>query len=512
MTPNAPRRILLTNIRLDTRTGTEIVIQETAMGLMDRGHTVAVYVTSPLGELARALVSAGVIVTNRIEVLKDFAPDVIHANHNVPYLVVRALFPKCPALWFCHDAHAWHDAPAYLPATALYVANSAITRARLLSTPGIPESRIVDLPNATNIDPPEGSPPETLGKVLIVAKYGARHIKPVTAACAALGMTVQNVGGAAGLVASDLAERMQDADLVVATGKAAMEAIALNRPVLCADERGLAGLVTPDVAPAWLARNFGGSLLRHPTDKSAVMSEIGLYDPQAFTQARTAILPKISMQRYLDDIEALHLRALSHRVRPDALSMATALENTLPNYMPGGHYPFKAYDLKKKADARADKLAAELSALKVASFRFGKSPEFNTLKFAAGDAGPALLGEGWTADATTHDTGTITLPASTGWSAGRGFKIEAVIDFPETAEITPATPFPITLRINGQACPIRTAKEYEGKLKGYIYFWAEHPAPPAAHTQTLIDIALTAPPAGRPSFRITGMTLLRPVP
>ena len=444
--PKNARRILITNVRLDKRSGTEIVTKETAIGLADRGHTVAVYSSSSLGEIAKELIVAGVIVTNRIESLMDFDPDLIHANHTTPFLVARTAFPECPALWFCHDATAWHDNPIDLPGTALYVSYSPATRARLLSSPGITDARIATLLNATDVAPSAGAPPDAIRKVLIVAKYRAKYVKLVVAACKELGLAYEVVGGAVGRTVNDLGDRMRAVDMVVASGKVTMEAIALNRPVLCMDERGLAGLTTPDVSSSWAARNFGGTILRRRIEVDAMIAEIALYDADEFSRMRAAILPLVSMERYLDELEQLHDRTVKHQAKRCDVSLAKALESALPNYKPGGFYPFQAYELKNKAEARADAFATELSSLKMSSFHFGTGPDFTKLSFAKGQAGAALLEGDWDLNANSEERGAIRIPARAGWAKGRGCKIEGVLDLPEQspAPTDKNTPFKLS--------------------------------------------------------------------
>jgi hypothetical protein len=502
MTDRPNRRILMTNIRLDGRSGTEIVVKETAIGLTQRGHRVAVYAPSKLGSLAQELIGAGVIVTSQIETLQGFAPDLLQGNHTAPFLTARSLFPTCPALWFCHDAISWHDDPPVLPDTAVYVATSPATQARLLSAPGIPENRVVILGNATEVQPVAGPAPETIRNVLIVAKYNTTFAKTVLAACKEMGLKAEIVGGGTGQVVSDLAERMGKSDLVVTSGKAAMEALVLNRPVLCADERGMAGLITQDVAPVWLARNLGGMILHHKVRKGAVIAEIALYDPADFARMRAEILPRLSLERYLDDLESLHARALAQKRKHDRVALARSLEQSLPSYRSGGHYPWQTYELEARIAAQA----RELAAVRAEHFDFGPEPPFARLEFGAGKAGSALLEKGWGPEAKTQDRGVIRIPAPTGWARGRRFKIEGELSLPETENPAPEQPLALRVRVNGTPCALNTAPEHVGRRKGYLYFWFDHGLAADQSGDALIEIA----PQGQgssASFRITGLTL-----
>jgi hypothetical protein len=49
-------RVLITNLTLASRTGTETYVRDLALGLLERGHTPIVYTTDP-GDIAREIVA-----------------------------------------------------------------------------------------------------------------------------------------------------------------------------------------------------------------------------------------------------------------------------------------------------------------------------------------------------------------------------------------------------------------------------------------------------------------------
>ena len=76
-------RLLFTNVQLDHRTGTEIVVRDLAIGMRQRGHEVAVYTPHP-GAIAGELIERGVPVVDRIENV-PFAPDwMLDVHQEVP--------------------------------------------------------------------------------------------------------------------------------------------------------------------------------------------------------------------------------------------------------------------------------------------------------------------------------------------------------------------------------------------------------------------------------------------
>ena len=94
-------RILLTNVSLKGRSGTEVVTIEMASGLVRRGHDVVVF-SPELGSSADYLRQAGIRVTDRLDEL-EFDPDVIHANHTIGVVYGLIRFPRVPAVFVCHD-------------------------------------------------------------------------------------------------------------------------------------------------------------------------------------------------------------------------------------------------------------------------------------------------------------------------------------------------------------------------------------------------------------------------
>src|SRR5262245_44214102 len=113
-------RILLTNIWLLSRSGTEVVIRDFALALARRGHQPIVYAPQS-GEPATELRARGISVVDSLEHIKE-APDIIHGQHNVPTVEALATFPQVPAVWICHDFDSWHDEPPHFPQIRRYIA------------------------------------------------------------------------------------------------------------------------------------------------------------------------------------------------------------------------------------------------------------------------------------------------------------------------------------------------------------------------------------------------------
>src|SRR2546423_5244678 len=105
-------RILITNIVLSGRSGTETYVRDLALELLRRQHEVAVF-TPRLGPIAEELIAAGIEVAARLDNLR-LRPDIIHGHHNLQTALAMLHFPDIPAIFVCHDSKAWHDSPPLL--------------------------------------------------------------------------------------------------------------------------------------------------------------------------------------------------------------------------------------------------------------------------------------------------------------------------------------------------------------------------------------------------------------
>src|SRR5436190_15954581 len=92
---SAPLRVLLTNLSLSSRSGTECYVRDVVLGLRRLGHVPMVY--SPLcGEPAQELREQGVEVVEQLQDLAA-APDLIHGHHHPELMTALLQFPGVPA-------------------------------------------------------------------------------------------------------------------------------------------------------------------------------------------------------------------------------------------------------------------------------------------------------------------------------------------------------------------------------------------------------------------------------
>lgn len=273
-------RVLLTCISLHSRSGAELWVLDAARALRRRGHEPAAYsrVVGPLAEEFRA---EGLLVVDDLDAL-PWVPDVIHGQHVNETMTAVLRFPASPAVAFCHDARAWHDAMPDIPGIARYVAVDVPTRSRLIDERGIDPTRVRVVQNFVDLDrfqPRSALPERPLRALLLSNQVKADvHVPAVRVACERQGIELDIAGLGVGAPEGAPERRLPLYDVVFAKARAAMEAMAVGAAVILCDAEGVGPLVTManfcDLRPL----NFGFRTLQEPLSAEAVERRLRCYD------------------------------------------------------------------------------------------------------------------------------------------------------------------------------------------------------------------------------------------
>ncbi|MBA3241179.1 MAG: glycosyltransferase, partial [Acidobacteria bacterium] len=224
-------KVLITNIKLEARTGTELYVRDLALGLLERGHRPVVY--SPrLGGLAEEIRRATVPVVDDLSKL-SVPPDIIHGQHANETLTALLHFPRVPAVFFCHDWYFPEDYPPPFPRILRHVAVDQTCRDRLVFERGVPEERVrllyqfVDLERFT----PRPTPlPERARRAVVLCNYTqeSEHLAAAREACARAGLALDVYGQRMGRPCAEPEKLFREYDIVFAKGRAALEALAVG--------------------------------------------------------------------------------------------------------------------------------------------------------------------------------------------------------------------------------------------------------------------------------------------
>lgn len=305
--------ILLVTIMLNVRTGTEVVCCETARGLRKRGHHVTIYCHQD-GPTADQMRAEGFQVATDIASVAH-PPDVIQANQTLPLLDAIGRFPTTPAISICHDATAWFNEPIDMPAIRRQAAVDFACRDRVAGRFPHLAREIALLHNAVDLDAfrPRAPLPAKPKRALALAKFPT-YVDAVREACAQRGVELSLLGPAGGPLVDDLPNHLRDYDLVFASARSALEALAVGCAVIVIDGRGFAGLVTRDNVPDWQQNNFGARLLSTPASAELIGAAIDRYDSADAQQVSGFIRESASLAQYLDRLEGLYGQVIAESV------------------------------------------------------------------------------------------------------------------------------------------------------------------------------------------------------
>ena len=343
-----PLKILITNIWLEGRGGTESVVRDLATGFLRRGHRPIVY--SPhLGAAAQELYARGVAVISDLSQMAE-APDVIHGHHFIQTGEAILHFPDVPVVSMAHAWPLWQERPPRFPQVYRYLAVDEAVRDRLVQVERIDPARVEILFNAVDLTriPPRPSPLAKRPRTALAFTKNRAQIPILQAACARLGVKLDLLGLGAGRVVAEPEEELVRHDLVFATARMALEAICAGCAVVVCDARGLAGMVTPESLPRLRDLNFGLRSLTGRVTVEAVAAEIARYDPAEAELVSEQVRKSANLEGMLDRLETLYREAIAAAAiePPDAaerrMAMLAFLTETLPRLRADGRWPWMA--------------------------------------------------------------------------------------------------------------------------------------------------------------------------
>jgi len=306
-------KVLLTNICLNGRSGTEVVTRNIALALARQGHYPVVFTLQDGGSITRELRQASVPVITDLGMLRE-PVDVVHGHHHPTTAIAAVRFPEVPVIFVCHDFAAWHDVPPRLANIGHYVAVDSAIKDRLTQQEGIEPDLVRVILNAVDTERfrPGDSLPSRPYRALLFAKDRV-SVSEIGSACEQVGLSLDVVGPAVGDVNAMPERLMPQYDIIFASAMTALEALACGRAVVVCDGRGLAGMVTPANFQAWRAKNFGRRTLTRPLTKKSLIEEIEKYDPQGATDVMHRVRKEADVKQQVDAYLACYWEAIDRQ-------------------------------------------------------------------------------------------------------------------------------------------------------------------------------------------------------
>ncbi|MBX9591991.1 MAG: glycosyltransferase [Hyphomonadaceae bacterium] len=355
---NARLRVLITNVWLAARAGTETVVRDLALGLMARRHRPVVY-ASTVGGTAEELRERGIPVVDDIRLIGE-RPDVIHGHHVVQTAEAIIRFPDVPVVNVCHAWAHWVEAPVNFPQVQYHVAVDEACRERVVHSGLAAPERIVLIPNAVDLSRipprPHALPPRPR-RALAFTKTSSQ-LAVLRTVCEQRGIQLDTLGAGVGRLVARPESEIVNYDLVFATARSALEAICAGSAVIVCDGRGLAGLVTRRNFRQLRELNFGLRALARPVTPALVEEEIARYDPADAAEASALARNEASLDHALDQLIALYRSAIA-RAEAQAWSAeahAAAVAAFLHDYLPR-----RPGDLRWPADGERQHLLGQLA-------------------------------------------------------------------------------------------------------------------------------------------------------
>lgn len=253
-------KVLITNLMLEGRTGTELFVQDLARGLLKTGHRPVLY--SPrLGKLAEEIRKQTIPVVDELSQLAT-PPDIIHGQHVNETLTALLHFGRAPALYFCHDWYFADDYPPRFPRILRYVAVDDQCYDKLVCEYGVPEEKAQILSQFVDLErfvPRSTTLPNVPHRAAVLCNHTKEndHLKAAREACARRGLTLDVYGAGVGRICEQPEVVLRDYDIVFAKGRAALEAAAAGAAVVVYWWRRLGPMVRASDFEQLRANGFG---------------------------------------------------------------------------------------------------------------------------------------------------------------------------------------------------------------------------------------------------------------
>ncbi len=345
-------RILITNGRLDNRGGAEWFVQDLARGLERLGHQTLAYTSDP-GYRPRLVDNDLMPVATDLEHL-PYRPDIIHAQHHLDAMTALTALPGVPAIYHCHGA-VWRESPPRHPRIYHYVAVSVTQRHRMMTEANLAADDLTVVLNSVDLDRfrTVRTPPPRPRRALFFNKRhreGSETREAVREAAERHGLDFEIAGwpfdGSAPIAPETV---LPQYDLVFASGRSAIEALACGCAVVVLGRTSCGELVRPDTYDRYRQVNFAIAVNSPPPSADAVAAEIDRYSPDGCREVTARLRTEADIRLSVDTLLRLYRDVVDRHQRavPDPRAESLAVSSYLRSLVPlvnttdrllGGHW------------------------------------------------------------------------------------------------------------------------------------------------------------------------------
>ena len=219
-----------------------------------------------------------------------------------------------PVVQVSQNIHSWTEFPAPLPQVVLHVAVDELNSEMLINEFGVPRDCVRVVLNAVDLKRvwPRAAPlPARPARALVFAKYDPGWVEATASACAARNIAVSVIGAGVAREVHDPFAFIAEHDLVFGSARTAIESAAGGAAVIVADQRGLAGLLTPARYEEFRRNNFGFALLKRPLNAVTIGSEIDVYSAGDAAAVAERVRTDADLDRQLSILETIFNEAMA---------------------------------------------------------------------------------------------------------------------------------------------------------------------------------------------------------
>lgn len=303
-------RVVVVNQRLAKRTGTELATWEVGRALARRGHSVTV-MAPILGPLAEEIAEEGMVSVSPLNSIRD-RPDVIHLNHLTPIADVTAKFPGVPILLQWHTFVPVNLRIPHADISVVCGVTPTINNEIALSTGRMPDAVLGNYVDLSQFTPRTTRLPDAPKKWLLVGQQrgSRRYVWNVLRAAMARQARLSFVGPRFFKRIANLPAYAAEFDLVIASGRCALESLAAGASVIVGDTKGLGDIVTMENVEMYRIGNFSCGTFGGPMSYRGLLTAVDRYDPEVASMAAKWIRDQAAIKHGAARFEQLYQLAI----------------------------------------------------------------------------------------------------------------------------------------------------------------------------------------------------------
>lgn len=308
-------KILLATHHLLQFTGSEIFTFEIARQLKKKGHDVDVY--SPfIGSFRQLLSSEGISCTSDLLEYKNHTYDIAHVHHNIIAYEVRAVFPNLPIVYLSQGISPFLEQYPKFPtdiATTLAISENVAKHQERNGAKNVGVFRNMVDSNLFKSTKKINTQIKTA--YIHTNRLQDSDYKKIESVLKKKNILITNNPGVYGEIENSKLPRLINiADLVITSGRGAIEAMMMGRAVLIYDYQGFDGLVTPQNYEKFRSNTFNGTTLNRTATTKAIETELKLYNPDDVYMIQNRVYEDFSSEIQIKKLIDIYEKTKSYKV------------------------------------------------------------------------------------------------------------------------------------------------------------------------------------------------------